>query len=108
MDVVLRDPTYRPRAPAFERFAERFVHDRRDVPFLELMAFLTVTVIPTGLVLFVPGLFRWWLAAVHLGLVVYFMGPFVLMLHNTSHRRLFRRPWSWMNQYIPWVLGPLP
>ena len=42
----------------------------------------------------------------HLVLVIYFMGPFVLMLHNTSHRRLFKRPWSWMNHYIPWVLGP--
>jgi fatty acid desaturase len=27
------------------------------------------------------------------------------MLHNTSHRRLFRRPWGWLNNYIPWVLG---
>jgi hypothetical protein len=34
------------------------------------------------------------------------MGPFVLMLHCTSHRRLFKRPWVWMNNYIPWVLGP--
>jgi fatty acid desaturase len=30
----------------------------------------------------------------------------VLMLHCTSHRRLFKRPWAWMNVYIPWVLGP--
>ena len=34
------------------------------------------------------------------------MGPFILMLHNTSHRTLFKRPWGWMNKYIPWVLGP--
>jgi fatty acid desaturase len=110
MELVLRDPTYQP-APAgkdrlAERVAERFINDRRDVPFLRLMALTTVTVIPTGLLLFVPGQFRWWLAAVHLALVVYLMAPFVLMLHNTSHRRLFRRPWGWMNQYIPWVLGP--
>jgi fatty acid desaturase len=63
-------------------------------------------VVPTGIVLFVPGGFHWWLAALHLALVVYFLGPFVLMLHNTSHRRLFKRPWSWANNYIPWVLGP--
>ncbi|HEY1696615.1 MAG TPA: fatty acid desaturase [Polyangiaceae bacterium] len=108
MDLVLSDPTY--RAPAtespVERTAERFIHDRRDVPFLSLMATLTLTVVPTGVLLFVPGQFRWWLAAVHLVLVVYFLGPFVLMLHNTSHRRLFKRPWQWMNNYIPWVLGP--
>jgi hypothetical protein len=108
MDVVLRDPTYQPRATpgARERIAETFLCDRRDTPFLSLMALLTATVVPTGLVLFVPGAFRWWLGIVHLGLYMYFVGPFILMLHNTSHRRLFRRPWGWMNQYIPWVLGP--
>lgn len=108
MELVLRDPTYQPQAAEspVERTAERFIHDRRDVPFLRLMAVTTLTVVPTGLVLFVPGQFHWWLAALHLVLVVYFVGPFVLMLHNTSHRRLFKRPWTWMNNYIPWVLGP--
>jgi fatty acid desaturase len=70
------------------------------------MLLLTATVVPTGVALFVPGGFQWWLAALHLGLVVYFLGPFVLMLHNTSHRKLFKRPWTWANHYIPWVLGP--
>jgi len=108
MDLVLRDPTYHaPEASgAADRAAARLIHDRRDLPFLRLGALLTLTVVPSGVVLFVPGAFRWWIAALHLALVVWFMGPFVLMLHNTSHRRLFKRPWSWMNQYIPWVLGP--
>jgi fatty acid desaturase len=106
MEVVLSDPTYRPRSADLERFAERFINDRRDVPFLRLMAIQTATVVATGLVLFVPGAFRWWLAALHFALVIYFMGPFILMLHNTSHRRLFRRPWGWMNYFIPWVIGP--
>jgi len=108
MQLVLSDPTY--VAPAeerrVERIAERFIHDRRDIPFLRLMAVTTLTVVTSGLALFVPGLFSWWLAAAHLVVVIYFMGPFVLMLHNTSHRRLFRRPWGFMNYYIPWVLGP--
>jgi hypothetical protein len=29
------------------------------------------------------------------------------MLHNTSHRKLFRSEWSFFNHYIPMVLGPL-
>jgi fatty acid desaturase len=108
MEVVLSDPTYQaPQTPSlFERVAARFICDGRDAPFLRLMAVQTLTVLPTGIVLFVPGAFRWWLAAAHFGLVVYFLGPFVLMLHNTSHRRLFRHRWGWMNLYIPWVLGP--
>jgi fatty acid desaturase len=108
MDVVLSDPTYRPNETPrpLERIAETLICDKRDTPFLALMALLTVVIVPSGLVLFVPNAFRWWLAALHVALVVYFLGPFILMLHNTSHRRLFRRPWGWMNLYIPWVLGP--
>jgi hypothetical protein len=108
MDVVLSDPTYQPPATpgVRERIAEGFIHDRRDIPFLGLMALLTITVIPTGLALYLPGPFRWWLGAVHLGLILYFIGPFILMLHNTSHRRLFKRPYGWLNAYIPWVIGP--
>jgi fatty acid desaturase len=108
MSVAVSDPTYKPGAGLRlgERLALRFINDRRDVPFLVLMAILTATVVPTGVALFVPGWFRWWLAAVHFALFVHFLGPFVLMLHNTSHRSLFRRSCGWMNQYIPWVLGP--
>jgi hypothetical protein len=108
VDIALRDPTYAPPdAPGFiVRIASRLIHDPRDVPFVKLMAILSATVLPTGLALFVPHCFRWWLAVAHLALVFYFLGPFVLMLHNTSHRRLFRRPWSLLNHYIPWVLGP--
>jgi len=108
MGIVVSDPTYAtPEAPTLgERVAELFIRDRRDLPFLVLIAVLTATVVPTGVVLFLPGAFRWWLAGVHLALVIYFMGPFILMLHNTSHRTLFKRSWGWMNRYIPWVLGP--
>jgi hypothetical protein len=108
MGIVLSDPTYCPRdTPSLgERVAARFIRDPRDAPFLGLMALLTAVVVPSGVALFLPGPFRWWLAGAHFVLVVYFMGPFILMLHNTSHRTLFKRHWGWMNKYIPWVLGP--
>jgi fatty acid desaturase len=108
MALVIHDPTYAPRDTRSlgERVASPFIRDKRDIPFLALMALLTVTVVPSGVLLFLPGPFRWWLAAFHLGLIIYFIGPFVLMLHNTSHRKLFTRRFGWMNLYIPWVLGP--
>jgi hypothetical protein len=108
MAIVLSDPVYVPReAPSFwERAVLPIVRDPRDLPFLQLMALLMVTVVPTGVVLFVPGAFRWWIAALHLGLVIYFLGPFVLMLHNTSHRALFKHGWGWANNVIPWLIGP--
>jgi len=33
-----------------------------------------VTVVPTGVALFIPGWFHWWLAALHLALFVHFLG----------------------------------
>src|SRR5580658_1748103 len=68
MALVLSDPTYAPReAPSpFDRMASRFLRDNRDLPFLWLMALLTATVVPTGVLLFLPGPFRWGLAALHL------------------------------------------
>jgi hypothetical protein len=108
MDIVLSDPTYVPeeKPGLVARFALRFIHDPRDLGFVRLSAILTATVIPTGVILFVPGYFRWWLAALHVALVTWFMGPFILMLHNTSHRRLFKAPYGWMNAWIPWLIGP--
>jgi hypothetical protein len=108
VDLALRDPTYRPSASPslLERAATRFICDVRDVPFLRLMALLTALVVGSGVLLYVPGLFSWWLAGAHMALVLYFLGPFVLMLHNTSHRRLFNKRWRLLNNYIPWVLGP--
>jgi hypothetical protein len=85
----------------------RFINDPRDRPFLVLMAAISVTVPPFGMAFYVPGVFRWWLGLVYLTFIpVFFLDRFILMLHNTSHRPLFKKPWAWMNNYIPWVLGP--
>ncbi len=108
MPILVNDPAYAPRQASGigERVLSELIHDRRDLPFLKLMAIQSVTILPTGIALFVPGSFRWWLAAVHVWLGLYCRGRCVLMLHNTSHRKLFKRPWGWMNHYIPWILGP--
>jgi hypothetical protein len=83
------------------------LHDPRDMPFLVLAATATVVVIPFAIALYIPGVFRWWLAVAYLlvnGLV--FLDRFILMLHNTSHRTLFKPRYRLLNLYIPWVLGP--
>ncbi len=84
-----------------------FINDPRDRPFLVLMAIISLTIPPFGIAFYIPGVFRWWLGLVYLTLIpVFFLDRFILMLHNTSHRPLFKKPWAWMNNYIPWVLGP--
>jgi len=63
------------------------------------MAILLFTSVLTG--------WMWWTAAVfHLIMVIFWMGPYTLMLHNTSHNTFFTSPYKSYNNYIPWVLGP--
>ena len=63
--------------------------------------------VPFSVYLFWPGCFRWWLGPLYFFVCGYiFMDRFILMLHCTSHRSLFKREYRRLNAYIPWVLGP--
>src|SRR5579859_2515755 len=106
MELILTDPTYvePARRGPLARLALRLINDPRDLPFVQLIVVLTTLVVASGVWLFLPGQFRWWLAAVHVAVLIYFMGPFVLMLHCTSHRKLFVPSLGFLNQYIPWVI----
>jgi hypothetical protein len=95
---------------ALNRFLLKFINDERDLPFLKLSFRITVTLLPVGILLFLPGIsgLWWWaLAALYhyMNNFVY-KGPFGLMLHCTSHRALFKRKYNFFNHYIPWVLAP--
>lgn len=101
------EPVIDPDSP-LTRLALRFIRDARDIPFLKLAALQSVTLLPFAVYFFLPGRFAWLLALPYWGLTfAVFLAPYTLMLHNTSHRRLFRPKWDLLNQYIPSVLGPL-
>jgi hypothetical protein len=87
-------------------FVDRLIEDRRDIPFLKLSALLTVLFWPSAIWMALPGRFSWIHAAIHLVAYLWFLGPFTLMLHNTSHRRLYKKRFGLMNGFIPWWLGP--
>lgn len=38
--------------------------------------------------------------------MAFLMGPFILMLHLTSHRPLFKKEYGYLNYVIPWIIGP--
>lgn len=66
--------------------------------------------LPIGIVLYLPfvtGVFWWSAAGAYFILNNFiFKGPFGLMLHCTSHRPFFKKRYSWLNKYLPWVIGP--
>ena len=108
-ELKLTDPIWvKPeRYDRFQTFLVGLIHDERDLPFVYLCLKLTFIVIPFSILMFVPGVFRWWIAVPFLvwNIVIY-LGPFILMMHNTSHRPLFKKRYRLLNHYIPWVLGP--
>lgn len=94
-----------------DKWLSHYLQDERDLPFAYLILKISATMLPLAVVLFIPSLRGpWWWAT--FGLFFFFSnarfkGPFGLMLHCTSHRVLFKKKHSWLNNYIPWVLGPL-
>ena len=110
--ALITDPVYTPSASPsrLDLWLEGLCQDKRDLPFLYLMARITLVLPPLAVLLYLPfvtGWVWWVVAAAYLYVNNFvFKGPFGLMLHCTSHRILFRKQHGWMNRYIPWVLGP--
>lgn len=106
--MVLTDPAAAPAPKGpIDALALPLINDPRDVAFTRLGLLLSLTILPTAVALFAWGEFPLWVAGIYWAAVAYMTGPYILMLHNTSHRRLFKRRFDFLNNYIPWVLGPL-
>lgn len=108
MDLIITDPTYsaNEKAGLFESFFLRFINDKRDLPFIYLSLKITIIFVPWAIFLFFYQSAHWTLFAAYLVLNLgFFLGPYVLMLHNTCHRKLFKKEYSYLNRYIHWFLG---
>lgn len=107
--IALSDPTFSPKDErnALERFFLGLIRDERDLPFIWLAIQMTAFILPAAALIFA---FPEWAmyAAIPYWLLVFlgFLDRYMLMLHCTSHRMLFKRKYSVFNKYIPWVLGP--
>lgn len=102
MNTDLRGPP----APltALDRRIAAFLHDERDVPFVYLIGQCLLFQL-AALSLFALG-DRVWMAAPLYWAVWGFglVDRFILMLHCTSHRNLFKN--RKLNLVIPWMVGP--
>ncbi|MCA9514687.1 MAG: hypothetical protein KC635_07085, partial [Myxococcales bacterium] len=107
--VDVRDGAGPARPPgAFSRWAARFVKDPRDVPFVGLTLAALVVLLPMAVLAYVPGVLSPWYAAAYLAvLFLGFLDRYILMLHCTSHRRLYGRGLGALNHVVPVVLAPL-
>ncbi len=107
----IHDPTFTSVSyNQFDRMLLSFIKDERDLPFLYLTLRISLILIPLGLMLYMPFLtgWAWWVLAIGYQYVnnLKFKGPFGLMLHCTSHRPMYKPAFKFMNNYLPWVVGP--
>ena len=109
---IITDPIFgkNPHYNGIDRFFLKLIRDERDLPFAYLTMQISLFMIPLGILLYMPfiGGWLWWsIAAGYFYLNnLYFKGPFGLMLHCTSHRPFFKDKYSWLNNYLPWVVAP--
>ena len=103
VEAPLIDPD---KATAFDRLFLRLIRDPRDLAFGRLWLHL-FAVMAVGLCMYLPGVWSWPLAAAYLLAWVFLsLDRYILMLHCTSHRVLFKREYRALNRVIPWVMGP--
>ncbi|MCU0334234.1 MAG: fatty acid desaturase [Chitinophagaceae bacterium] len=109
---ALTDPVYHEpgQLNAFERWMLGYMNDRKDLPFLRLLSFIHLTVLPMAILLYTPlltGVWWWLLYAVYFFVSgIRLRGPFGLMYHNLAHRRFFKKKYDWANRYITWFITP--
>lgn len=107
--ITLTDPVYKEKTEFnfIERFFVPLLNDKRDLAFIKLCLIICLTTIPFAVYLFIPGNFKWWLVLIYyLFNFIFLTGSFILMLHLTSHRPLFKMKYSFLNNIIPWFIGP--
>ncbi|MET0461704.1 MAG: fatty acid desaturase [Chitinophagaceae bacterium] len=110
--TTITDPVYIPKEKfsSYERFWLRYMNDKRDLPFIHLLTGIHLLVLPIAILLYTPVLqgWYWWLAYIPYFYVsqLYFKGRFGLMLHCISHRKLFKKNYTWIYHWIIWCVCP--
>ena len=109
--TTITDPVYISKEfSRYEKFWLRFINDKRDLPFIHLLTAIHLLVIPGGILLYTPLLqgWYWWLAYIPYFYFsqLYFKGRFGLMLHCISHRKLFKKGYTWIYHWVIWGVCP--
>jgi len=107
---IITDPIYtKQKYSSLDRFFLKYLKDERDLPFMYLMLKLFFLFVPAAIIAFTIDntIWQWWaLAGAYAAGLIWYTGPFTLMLHNTSHRPFFKREYKLGNRFIPWALCP--
>jgi fatty acid desaturase len=110
--TTITDPVYqsKEKLSGYEKFWMKYINDKRDLPFIHLLTAIHILVIPTAIFLYTPVLqgWYWWLLYIPYFYIsqLYFKGRFGLMLHCISHRKLFKKGYTWLYHWTIWGVCP--
>lgn len=108
----ITDPVYHlpKRFTPYQKFWLKHIYDKRDLPFIQLLTVVHLTIIPVAILLYTPLLhgWHWWVVATIYFYFsqIYFKGSFGLMLHCLCHRKLFKTRGRIVNKYLFWFVCP--
>jgi len=108
--LTITDPVFeKEKKPSLiGRFLMTFLRDERDIPIGIFAIKMNLLLLPYAIILFWPGVFRWWLGLPYpLIAFAIFAGPYINLLHNISHRPVFKKQFKFLNTWLVWVNGPL-
>ncbi|MCB9227177.1 MAG: fatty acid desaturase [Chitinophagales bacterium] len=108
---LLKDPTYteKEQYTSFDNFWLSKIRDKRDLQLVSFTIRLILLFIPLAIILYLPlPLYIWIPLAVFYSWMNIFRykSRFTLLMHITSHRPWFKSQYSFMNRFLPWILGP--
>lgn len=84
------------------------LQDKRDLPICYLLFDVAVTVLPAALALYYLPAWSSVLGPAYLAVTdVLFLERFLLALHYSQHRQLFKTEYRWLNRVAPMLLAPL-
>ena len=101
MEIILTDPIglQKKKVNFIDHIFLPLINDKRDMAFIYLSLKITFIIIPAAICMFViPGLHWSLYLAYLLILLIVFLGPYVLMLHNVCHRKLFKKKIQYFQQ----------
>lgn len=90
-----------------DRMLLRFIRDEIDLPVARFFALMTAVSLPVALAMYATADPPWWLIGIAIISGQYFTAPYILALHVSSHRPIFRKEYRWLQTFVVWVLGPL-
>jgi len=84
------------------------INDERDKIMVYLILNILLISVPLACAVFLVKPFSHWLAIGYLVVnYVLFLQRFILMLHFSEHKKLFKRSNDWLNYLVPYFLSPL-